>query len=44
MNIRVVSDMEFISTLMNTLRTNSKTNTNWTYSLDFEVIINAASW
>ena len=33
--MNIVSDMK----LMNTLRTNSHTNTNWTYIFDFEVII-----
>ena len=42
--MNIVSGVEFISTLMNTMRTNSSTNTNWTYTFDFEVIINAASW
>ena len=36
----IVSDIKFT----NTLRTNSSTNTNWTYTFDFEVIINPASW
>ena len=38
--MNIVSDLK----LMNTLRTNSRTNTNWTCTFDFEVIINAASW
>ena len=39
--LNIVSGVKFISTLMST----SRTNTNWTYTFDFEVIIiNAASW
>ena len=38
--MNIVSDMK----LMDTLRTSSSTNTNWTYTFDFEVIINAVSW
>ena len=34
--MNIVRDVKFIST--------SRTNTNWTYSFDFEVIINAVSW
>ena len=37
--MNIVSDVK----LMNTLRTNSSTNTNWAYTFEFEVIINAAS-
>ena len=39
-----IVSVKFISTLMNTTRTNSSTNTNWTYTFEFEVIINVASW
>ena len=38
--MNIVSDMK----LMNTSRTDSRTNTNWTYTFDFKVIINAVSW
>ena len=39
--LNIVSGVKFISTLMNAMRT----NTNWTYTFDFEVIIiYAASW
>ena len=38
--MNIVSDMEFT----NTLRTNPSRNTNWTYTFEFEVIINVASW
>ena len=38
--MNIVSDVKFT----NTLRTNSRTNTNWTYTFDVEVIINAVSW
>ena len=36
----IVSDVKFTDTS----RTDSSTNTNWTYTFDFEVIINPASW
>ena len=38
--MNIVNDVEFISTLMNTMRTNSATNNNWTCTFDLEVIIN----
>ena len=44
MNIVRLSDVEFTNTSINTTRTDSSTNTNWTYTFDFKVIINAASW
>ena len=42
--MNIVNDIDYISTLINTLRTDSNTNTKWTYTFDFKVIINAASW
>ena len=38
--MNIVSDVKFT----NTSRTNSSTNTNWSYTFDFEVTIDAVSW